>query len=973
MANAITRFHAKYYAALLNGQSANGDIGSLSQSLLSSTVDINPHQIDAALFAFASPFSKGVVLADEVGLGKTIEAGLVVCQYWATGKRNILIVCPASLRKQWEAELLDKFGIPGEILDTKNFNAYRREGRNPLSPKRAIICSYNFVAKYKEEILLHGFDLAVIDEAHKMRNVYRSSARTSTDVRDALTGVKKLLLTATPFQNSLMELYGLTSIIDDRLFGSEKSFRRQYGKGDNLKELRQRIEKLYIRTLRRDVKEYINYTHRLPLTQKFNATDEEQQLYQAVSDFLRRNDIYSVPAAQKKLTTMIIRKILASSTYALIYTLTHIKERLQRMLESQKQERLYIEDLVDEDDWDSYENEALDDEYEHFHAAESSDQTCLGIAQVRKRSNEIQLSDSDDIDIPRLKEEIKIIDGFIEKAKSIKSESKSKALLVALEESFIKLQEQGAERKALIFTESTKTQAFLREFIEANGYAGRVVLFNGKASEPQTNEIYKRWCLEHPDKVSGIKAADRRAAAVDYFQRKADIMIATEAAAEGLNLQFCSLVINYDLPWNPQRIEQRIGRCHRYGQKYDVVVVNFLNMRNYADVRVFQLLSTKFKLFDDVFGASDEVLGQADTIDIESRIWEIYQQCRSEEEINQAFEQLQNEMQQQIDERMTEVRSQVLENFDINVQEHLRMTRDNTTGFLNRYEHIFWELTKYILSKEAVFNDRNHSFVLRVPVAGQRPGKYAMLQQTDDAIPYRLSHPLAQHVINSALSLSLEDAEVEFDQKALSMNADLPDYLQGQSGVLILSALAISALAEEQYMLFNAITDDGRIVSQEDCEKLFLNGGKEVPCEQVEEQTRLRLQKDVLQHSAAKLKELDSRNLSFFKVEENRIYQWEHDVIDGIEAELSTVKKQILQTERDARNSESVAEKLAFEKKVDELKRKKRRLRNELDDREEEVSRQRRSMIAELEQRMVKQTEQHNLFVIRWKVKERFD
>ena len=245
-----------------------------------------------------------------------------------------------------------------------------------------------------------------------------------------------------------------------------------------------------------------------------------------------------------------------------------------------------------------------------------------------------------------------------------------------------------------------------------------------------------------------------------------------------------------------------------------------------------------------------------------------------------------------------------------------------------------------------------------------------MLQQTDDATPYRLSHPLAQHVINSALSLSLEDAEVEFDQKALSMNADLPDYLQGQSGVLILSSLAVSALAEEQYMLFNAITDDGRVVSQEDCEKLFLNGGKEVPCEQVEEQTRLRLQKDVLQHSAAKLKELDTRNLSFFKVEENRIYQWEHDVIDGIESELSTIKKQILQMEREARNAESVAEKLALEKKVDDLKRKKRRLRNELDDREEEVSKQRKSMITELEQRMVKQTEQQNLFVIRWKVKE---
>ena len=946
MATGITRYHARYYAALLTQQQANGDLGSLSQSLLSSTVDINPHQIDAALFAFSSPLSKGVVLADEVGLGKTIEAGLVICQYWATGKRKILIVCPASLRKQWEAELLDKFGIPSEILDTKNYNAYQREGKNPLSPKRAIICSYNFAAKHKEHILLHAFDLAVIDEAHKMRNVYRSSARTSAEVRDALTGVRKLLLTATPFQNSLMELYGLTSIIDDRLFGSEKSFRKQYGKGENLVELRQRIQKLYTRTLRKDVREYINYTHRLPLTQKFKATDEEQVLYQEISDFLRRTDIYSVPAAQRKLTTMIVRKILASSTYALVYTLEHIKERLERMLKNEKQERFDVDDLVEDDeDWSLDEYEELPEEEE-------------------------ELFDADEIDIPRLKAEIATIAGFIEKAKSIKTESKAKALTKALEEAFKKLAEQGAERKALIFTESTRTQTFLKEYLEAHGYAGRIVLFNGKASEPQTNEIYKQWCLDHPDSVSGIKAADRRAAAVDYFQHQADIMIATEAAAEGLNLQFCSLVINYDLPWNPQRIEQRIGRCHRYGQKYDVVVVNFLNMRNYADIRVFNLLSTKFKLFDDVFGASDEVLGQADTLDIESRIWEIYQQCRSEEEINQAFELLQNEMQQQIDERMTEVRSQVLENFDINVQEHLRMTKDNTGTFLNRYEHIFWELTKYILSKEAVFNDEQHTFVLRVPVAGQRTGKYAMLKNTDDATPYRLSSPLAQHVLNTALSLSLSDnAEIIFDQQALSMNANLPDYLNGSEGFLVLASLGVSALSDEQYLLFNAYQDDGTALSQEDCEKLFLNGGSETQTDDISASVRERLQGDVAQHSTAKLKEIDARNLKFFQQEETRIYQWEHDVIDGIEDEISTLKKNILVAERDARNAQSVAEKLDLEKKVEEMKRKRRRLRNDLEDREEEVSLQRKRMITELEQRMVKATESQNLFVIRFKVK----
>lgn len=945
----ITRYHAKYYASLLSSNAVGGDIDSLSQSLLSSTVDINPHQIDAALFAFKSPFNKGVVLADEVGLGKTIEAGLVLCQYWSVGKKKIIVVCPASLRKQWESELQDKFGIKSEILDTKNYNAYIKEGKNPLSPKRVIICSYNFAGKHKADILTHGFDLAVIDEAHKLRNVYRASAKTSADVRDALYGVKKLLLTATPFQNSLLELYGLTSVIDDHIFGSEKSFRAEYGKGENLAELRKRVAPYFTRTLRKDVKEYINYTHRLPLTQKFNASDDEYELYKAVSDFLRRDDIYSVPAAQRKLTTMIVRKILASSTFALISTLTHIKSRLERMLEANKQLDFDPAEYIDDpEDWQAV------DEFE-----EEDTQ----LTQQKEFDEEL-------IDIPRLKEEIKTLEGFIKKAKSIRNESKASALLTALKEAFKKLQEEGAERKALIFTESTKTQAFLKDILEANGYVGNVVLFNGKASEPQTNEIYKNWCAAHPDRVSGIKAADRRAAIVDYFQNKAEIMIATEAAAEGLNLQFCSLIINYDLPWNPQRIEQRIGRCHRYGQKFDVVVVNFINIRNYADVRVFELLSTKFKLFDDVFGASDEVLGRADNLDIESRIWEIYQQCRSDEEIQAAFEKLQADMQAQIDERMDTVRAEVIENFDINVQEHLRTRKDSTGAFLNRYQHIFWELTKYVLSSQAVFDEENHTFRLTVPVAGKRRGKYALLGNAKDAQPYRLNDTLAQHVINTALSIKLDEvSDITFDQQALSMNANLPDYLLGQQGYLLLSNLNVSSVEKEQYNIFTAFTDDGRFLSQEECEKLFLNGGTESGDVNIPEDIRKKLEENHQQHSKSKLQSIDSRNLTYIKQEEERILKWEHDMLDDLENQIHILRKAIQQAERDARNATNFEEKLKAERKVDELKRKRRRLRNELDDREDEIAQKRKAMISEIENKLIQKVDYTPLFVIRWHTK----
>src|SRR4029077_19184287 len=208
--------------------------------------------------------------------------------------------------------------------------------------------------------------------------------------------------------------------------------------------------------------------------------------------------------------------------------------------------------------------------------------------------------------------------------------------LTALQTGFAKAATLGAADKAVIFTESRRTQDYLVRLLSEAGYEDQIVLFNGSNSDPASKAIYQDWKARRAgsDLITGSPSADMRAALVERFRTSAKIMIATEAAAEGINLQFCSMVVNYDLPWNPQRIEQRIGRCHRYGQKHDVVVVNFLNKKNAADQRVYQLLDEKFKLFTGVFGASDEVLGSIGSgIDFEKRIGDIYQKCRTGEQI----------------------------------------------------------------------------------------------------------------------------------------------------------------------------------------------------------------------------------------------------------------------------------------------------------------------------------------------------
>jgi len=222
----ITSYHGKYFAYDLTRRASNG-MDRLSMALFDAAVDLNPHQIEAALFALQSHLSKGVILADEVGLGKTIEAGIVLCQFWAERKRRMLVICPASLRKQWALELQEKFNLPTQVLDAKAYREAQRNGRDPLNEKCVLIISLNYANALREELKSVAWDLVVIDEAHKLRNAYRPSNKVGQGIRWATEDCRKLLLTATPLQNSLLELYGLSTLIDERLFGDADSFHEQ--------------------------------------------------------------------------------------------------------------------------------------------------------------------------------------------------------------------------------------------------------------------------------------------------------------------------------------------------------------------------------------------------------------------------------------------------------------------------------------------------------------------------------------------------------------------------------------------------------------------------------------------------------------------------------------------------------------------------------------------------------------------------
>ncbi len=960
----LTPYHAKYYAYELTKRASSNSIEKLAASLSDAQVDLNPHQIDAALFAFRSPLSKGAILADEVGLGKTIEAGIILSQRWAERKRKLLIIVPSALRKQWNQELLEKFFLPSLILETKSFSEEIKKGNlNPFNQPEIIICSYHFATSKDAYMRQVEWDLVVVDEAHHLRNVYKPTNRIANTVKDAIARAPKLLLTATPLQNSLLELYGLVSVIDEYTFGDIKSFKNQFSRitsEEHFDDLKERLRPICQRTLRRQVLEYIKYTNRIPITQEFYPTENEERLYNLVSEYLQRPTLFALPPSQRQLMTLILRKLLASSTYAISGTLEALVNRLEAVVSTNAQPQP-LEEAI-------FENlEGFDEEKEEW--GENA-------AETKKTYSAEELK--------AMGEEIHSLRDFHDLARSIHKNSKGDVLLTALQKGFALAAEKGARRKAVIFTESTRTQQYLKRILEDAGYDGKLVLFNGSNSDPDSRKIYAKWIEAHEgsDTVTGSKTADMRAALVERFANDAEIMIATEAAAEGINLQFCSLVVNYDLPWNPQRIEQRIGRCHRYGQKHDVVVVNFLNKKNAADQRVYQLLSEKFKLFEGVFGASDEVLGTIESgVDFERRIAQIYQDCRTEEEIQTAFDTLQTDMETEIDETMNITRQKLLENFDEEVHEKLKVNLRESREYLSRYENWLWDVTRYYLAAYADFSSHDHSFVLkRNPFSGEpiHPGPYKIGKNIEDANVYRLGHPLARRIIEACASTSLPAGELIFRYSTTPKKITILEPFVGFSGWLCVTNLSISSFETEDHLVFAGFIEDGKELDAEQCARLFslpavtADSFSPAPDKRRPEKVPDDLNTRIAQINQTREEEIltacAQRNAGFFDAEMEKLDKWAEDVKNSIEIELKELDKEIKFRKTEAKKILSLEEKVRAQREIKEMEKARNALRQNLFQSQDEVDARKERLIDEIEARLKQKVTKGRLFLVRWRL-----
>jgi SNF2 family DNA or RNA helicase len=501
-----------------------------------------PYQLKTARTALRRFRGRGL-LCDEVGLGKTIEAGLVLKEYMLRGLvRKVLIITPPALTQQWREEMASKFLLTDFV--TNEDPEFRQLGPESWSAFDYIIASLATARReeHRRAIEQTHFDMVIVDEAHHLKN----RATVSWKLVNALQKKYMLMLTATPVQNDLDELYNLITILQPGQLKTRQEFKRRFVvRGDprlpkNRGELRNLLADVMVRNTRSQVS--IRLPRRRAHTIRLPLTPPEQELYDAVSTFVR--EVLPTAEETRRRTGPLTRFTLQTLQREIGSSPLTVRPTLEKLAAHQ---RLPTEQQA----------------------------TLLRLA---------------------------------EQAATIQCQAKTEALLKLLAAN------RASGEKAIIFTHYLATLDHLEAVMRAAGYD--LVVYKGELTYAQKNQAIAR------------------------FEREAQFLLSTEAAGEGRNLQFCRQMINYDLPWNPMRIEQRVGRIHRIGQEREVEIFN-LSAEGTIEDYVLHILDSKINMFELVIGEMDMILGNlADERDFEEIVLDIWARARSDEEVSAGMEEL---------------------------------------------------------------------------------------------------------------------------------------------------------------------------------------------------------------------------------------------------------------------------------------------------------------------------------------------
>ena len=791
-------------------------------------VDPNPHQIDAVAFALQRIPQGGCILADEVGLGKTIEAGLVIAQLLAEGKSRVLVIVPRPLLGQWQSELRELFGIEAQEA---------AHGHVDVAAPGVFIAGREYAGGERGFERLHQappFDLCLIDEAHEVfAGIHRRygkdgaydenspHARTAHRVKQLIGIAPVLLLTATPMQNSLDELWALVGYIDrtGTLLGDKPTFDELFN-GENdvgaeqAGELQRRLKQVVKRTLRRQAMPYLErpFVGRQARLYPYRMSPAERALYDDVTEYLLEPELFAFHGSARKLLLIGFHRRMASSNAALAASLAGVAGRLRRLLGREGAEPAEDMDDLEED---------------------AEDRAALAPQQAQEASANIPR-----LDRAAIQDELERVDSFIRRANALPADSKAEALVKVVK---LVLDRPPDRRKVLIFTESLTTQGFLRDLlVQKTALAEQdVTLFRGVNDSPRAAAALRVWREEvdaetEPHLRPSPTVAVRQAL-VHEFRTRATVMIATEAGAKGLNLQFCDTIVNYDLPWNPQRIEQRIGRCHRYGQQRDVTVFNFLAEDNEAQQLTFEILSSKLDLFGKVLDMTDvvlqtprsessEALASALGAGFETEVQRIWERARSADDVVAELRQLRDTMEErrrELDRTRSRTIGLIEQRLDASVRQVFERIQDELTPSLQELDDELKNVLAAYLDAEEVpwgEGERAGRKVLHYGASPRLPGPLrnggtVMIggsRGSPGADPLHVGHELIEAAVGSARRQCAGEYRVRF-RLGNAAPATLRAH-RGSRGRLALTRIRYDGFEPEERLRVTAVFEDAEVL-----------------------------------------------------------------------------------------------------------------------------------------------------------------
>ena len=715
----LSPFHAMHIARVLSSYASGRD--KLIAAYAASNIEIYPYQVAAALFALRSPYLKGCILCDDGSLGKSIEAMLVITQAWYEGKERIIIVIPTPLLGQWIEIIENHFSVPFYAIDSNaEWNEQLENGkRNPFEQDSIVLTTYDFAAEKAEYVSKISWHIVVFEEAHHLRRIYTGENKTASVIREAVGDAYKLLLTATPMQNSIMDLYGLITFIDEDALGdADEFYKRYFRKPENYGELSATASRYCFRTLRTQVESYVPIPQRIIITANYPLSAEEEKLAALVKDYLNKPDKPAFPKMDNYDLTLMFMRALSSSPFALAGLADRAYGRVQ-------EPELY---------------------------------------EMATLAADIQP----------------------------KSTGKGQELLKALKRTFVELKKRGANRKAIIFTQSLSTLGFLHILL-SDDY--KTLAFDGSRSTDYS--VIKR------------------------FESEAEILITTDVAAEGFNLEFCSFVVNYDLPYNVLTIEQRINRCHRQGQKSDVIVLNFLNPNNFADVRMLELINKRILQFDGILGLADDVIGGF-SADVSQGLDRFVAAARTTAEIDKAYQETLSLHEDENKQLVSQAESLLFTTFNKEISDSVTITPQYIYGKIKEINDRLWDLTKY-------FFGGRHQFQLdddtrAVSCLGTPPKVFTgtAMRRNEYSMDLKYQPASGRHTITGALAKNIlqETFWVGIpDRGSIIVDAPLESCTIGYYRVKVKSQA--DYFSAWYYDVFIGKAAGGRVLTHDECAKIM--------------------------------------------------------------------------------------------------------------------------------------------------------